>query len=132
MSGELLCTVAPKIIESASTSTSPEVVIDNSLTLVCAVTGVPTPQVQWLVNGRPVAETRPSRLRPSGQELEIVGAQLTDAGRYTCIAKNDAGVTDRDFDLEVLGTYRPLDGSFFCETIHQVDRKTSSNYRNTT
>jgi len=33
-----------------------------------------------------------------------VGVEVADAGRYTCIAKNSAGVADRDFHLAVLGT----------------------------
>ena len=107
-------TVPPQINATASTSTRPRVVIDNSLTLVCHVTGVPSPDIQWLVNGRPLNQSHQPRLRVAGdrQQLDIVNSELTDAGRYTCIAKNDAGVTDRDFDLQVLGTMRFLSSSF--------------------
>ena len=46
------------------------------------------------------------RLLADNRHLQITGAQVTpDTARYTCIAMNEAGVADRDFDLDVLGTY---------------------------
>ena len=112
--GLVVCTVPPRINATASTSSSAQVVIDSSITLTCSVSGVPSPDIQWLINGRPVDLQAQPRLRVTadGQQLDILDAELTDAGRYTCIAKNDAGVADRDFDLQVLGTRRFLDSSF--------------------
>ena len=37
------------------------------------------------------------------KRLTIVNAKVTDTGRYTCIVRNEAGVTDYDHDLEVIG-----------------------------
>ena len=47
-----------------------------------------------------------------GRQLEIINSEVSDAGRYTCIAKNDAGIVDRDFDLQVLGM--SINQSFTC------------------
>ena len=44
------------------------------------------------------------RLLAENRQLEIARAQVTpDTARYTCIAMSEAGVADRDFDLDVLG-----------------------------
>ena len=40
-----------------------------------------------------------------GRQLEISRAEVTDTARYSCIATNEAGVADKDFDLDVLGKH---------------------------
>ena len=87
-------------------------VIGHTALLQCVVFGVPSPVIQWVNNGRPI-DRSDSRMRvsPEGRRLEILDAEVADSGRYTCIAKNDAGIVDRDFDLEVFGT-PPLSLSF--------------------
>ena len=44
------------------------------------------------------------RILSGGRQLEIHRSEVIDTGRYTCIASNEAGTADRDFDLDVLGT----------------------------
>jgi len=99
------CVVPPQINVTASTSSNPQVVIGHTALIQCVVFGVPSPVIQWVNNGRPI-DRSDARLRvsPEGRRLEILNAEVADSGRYTCIAKNDAGIVDRDFDLEVLGT----------------------------
>ena len=36
-----------------------------------------------------------------GRKLHILSAQRTDAARFTCVAKNPAGETRKNFDLTV-------------------------------
>ncbi len=70
------------------------------------MTGIPKPKVEWLKNGRPLDVTATNgrmRVLTDGRQLEISRAEVTDTGRYSCIATNEAGVADRDFDLDVLG-----------------------------
>jgi len=100
----------PRINLTTTTMRDPQVIAGATTTLQCHVTGVPQPDIQWLNQGRPVEDldhpgSDSSRLRVSagGRQLEIRDSELSDAGRYTCIAKNDAGIVDRDFDLQVLG-----------------------------
>jgi len=79
-------------------------VVGSTTTIQCNVFGVPPPDIQWLNNGRPIDRSQPRlRIGADGRQLEIINSEVSDSGRYTCIAKNDAGVVDRDFDLEVLG-----------------------------
>lgn len=63
-------------------------------------------QVEWLVHSRPLDLADYGgrvRLLSDGRQLQISGALVTDSARFTCITANDAGVADRDFDLDVLG-----------------------------
>jgi len=61
--------------------------------------------VQWLLNGQPITVEGSERykLLTEGQQLEIKKSVVADTGRYTCVATNEAGVDDKDFDLDVLG-----------------------------
>ena len=44
------------------------------------------------------------RLLADNRQLEINSAEVSaDTARFTCIAMSEAGVADRDFDLDVLG-----------------------------
>ena len=38
-----------------------------------------------------------------GKELTIFVADVDDKARYTCIAENIAGETEKSFDLEIFG-----------------------------
>jgi len=38
-----------------------------------------------------------------GQRLRIANVDREDSGKYTCLARNDAGQDTVDFNLEVLG-----------------------------
>ena len=48
-------------------------------------------------------------LSPDEKRLEVVGAQVPDAGVFTCQATNPAGVVKQDFHLEVHSTVLRLD-----------------------
>ena len=43
------------------------------------------------------------RILKDGRILEIVRASVKDTARYTCIARNQAGQTEKNFDLDVQG-----------------------------
>ncbi|XP_064650190.1 hemicentin-1-like isoform X2 [Lineus longissimus] len=82
----------------------PTVIVNNTITMSCPVSAIPPPQITWFKDGRPVnyVTNELVRITPDGRNITIPRAQLTDAGRFTCIARNIAGETEKNFDLEVL------------------------------
>ncbi|KAH6920466.1 hypothetical protein HPB50_028546 [Hyalomma asiaticum] len=69
----------------------------SSLTLSCAASGTPQPQVRWSKSGLPVT----SGLQSDGSLL-ITGAGETDAGDYTCNAVSPAGADSYTVRVHVL------------------------------
>uniref|UniRef100_A0A0N5AL87 Peroxidasin homolog n=1 Tax=Syphacia muris TaxID=451379 RepID=A0A0N5AL87_9BILA len=67
-----------------------KVIQGESGTVICNVTGNPTPTVEWFKNGKPLSSTT---LHSAGnsQYIHIVNATTADAGNYTCVATNEAG-----------------------------------------
>ncbi|NWQ77372.1 HMCN1 protein, partial [Columbina picui] len=74
----------------------------HGITLMCEVIGNPVPQITWVKDGQPLAEDEDHRLLSSGRFLQITNAQVTDTGRYTCIASNTAGDKSKSYSLNVL------------------------------
>ncbi|KAI1719913.1 immunoglobulin i-set domain-containing protein [Ditylenchus destructor] len=78
---------------------------ENNVTLVCAVTGIPTPDIQWLKDNRPVEEVE--RVEPGRRKIKLETFRTTlengiatlyfgkvkaiDSGVYTCIVSNSQG-----------------------------------------
>uniref|UniRef100_F6QD70 Hemicentin 2 n=1 Tax=Ornithorhynchus anatinus TaxID=9258 RepID=F6QD70_ORNAN len=75
----------------------------DSLALPCHATGSPVPTVQWLRNGRPVAEQAGLKVSPDGTTLHIGQVQLDHAGPYACQASNEAGTAGAEVELVVHG-----------------------------
>ncbi|XP_041124092.1 myopalladin-like isoform X5 [Polyodon spathula] len=73
--------------------------------LDCKVSGLPTPDLLWLVNGKPVLpdNTHKMLVRENGvHSLLIDPLMQSDAGTYTCIATNKAGQNSFCLDLTVV------------------------------
>ena len=81
-------------------------VINSTRVLYCPVTGVPTPRVDWMKDGKLIDLRRGSNieLRDAGRQLVIHSVSLADNATYRCLASNPAGQDFIDFDLEVHGT----------------------------
>ncbi|XP_048772936.2 hemicentin-1-like isoform X2 [Ostrea edulis] len=78
--------VPPKITVAPR---SQEVIQNSRIVLSCAATGIPIPVVTWTLNGQPV----PASPSIHGRSfLFIYHALRQDAGMYTCIAENPAGI----------------------------------------
>ncbi|NXL89730.1 HMCN1 protein, partial [Alectura lathami] len=74
----------------------------HSVTLTCEVTGNPVPQITWIKDGQPLTEDEDHKVLSSGRFLQITSAQVSDTGRYTCIASNTAGDKSKSYSLNVL------------------------------
>ncbi|NXL77816.1 HMCN1 protein, partial [Leptocoma aspasia] len=101
--------VPPSVVGSEMPS-EVSVLLGESVQLLCNATGVPTPDVQWLKDGKTVRRTLnkltvlcdgPCRVNPDGSTLNISTALTSDTGKYTCVATNPAGEEDRIFNLNV-------------------------------
>ncbi|XP_009071332.1 PREDICTED: hemicentin-1-like, partial [Acanthisitta chloris] len=94
--------VPPNIV-GAEMPSEVSVLLGQSIQLVCSATGVPTPDVQWLKDGKPVPRDDFPRIRvtPDGSTLNISRALSSDTGKYTCVATNPAGEEDRIFNVNV-------------------------------
>ncbi|CAK1542464.1 unnamed protein product [Leptosia nina] len=89
---------------------------DNNITLSCQVNGNPIPEVNWVLNAQIIDGTYRYQgeikyvLTQSNTEnsrwlnLTIIDAGSTDNGMYLCVAKNAAGVEERNVTLFVTHT----------------------------
>ena len=68
----------------------------NTLALECPIvpgTGIPPPEIRWSKNGK--------RLDVGGQQLTLPNLTVSDATKYTCEAKNEAGTASADYVVDV-------------------------------
>lgn len=84
----------PKRGGSSGSSNNPEKCFFSSLVLLFHFLGYPQPTVQWLQNGKPVAES--SRVSVEQEEdglcaLVLADLSSSDSGIYTCKASNKLG-----------------------------------------
>ncbi|XP_042178559.1 myopalladin isoform X2 [Oncorhynchus tshawytscha] len=73
--------------------------------LDCKVSGLPNPELMWLINGRPIYPNFYHRMlvRENGiHSLVIDPLKQDDAGTYTCIASNKAGQSSFSLELRVV------------------------------
>ncbi|MGH0140731.1 UNVERIFIED_CONTAM: hypothetical protein FKN15_072079 [Acipenser sinensis] len=73
--------------------------------LDCKVSGLPTPDLLWLVNGKPVLpdNTHKMLVRENGVHSLLIDPLIqSDAGTYTCIATNKAGQNSFCLELTVV------------------------------
>lgn len=77
----------------------------DTVTLNCAATGDPTPEISWKKDGGndfPAARERRMNVMPADHLFFIVNAKSTDMGVYSCAAKNPAGTIIANASLSVL------------------------------
>ena len=94
----------PAQVDGSETVSSPEVVVNRSIALLCPASGIPVPEIRWFLDGEEIFDNS-SRfsLVDGGWKLEIDQAEVDDAARYSCRAKNVAGQSEKYYDLHVLG-----------------------------
>lgn len=83
-------------------------VLGRSVSLECVADGQPQPGVTWHKDRRPVVESAHIRIFANGT-LAVTSTQRSDAGIYTCTAKNLAGRASQDMRLVIQGERRLYD-----------------------
>ncbi|XP_067452563.1 hemicentin-1 isoform X1 [Thunnus thynnus] len=91
----------PPSIKGSGAPEEVSVVVNNVLELQCEASGIPTPSLTWLKDGRPLPQTDSLRLLRGGEVLRVASAQLEDTGRYSCLANSPAGDDDKEFLVRV-------------------------------
>ncbi|XP_049335709.1 hemicentin-1 isoform X1 [Astyanax mexicanus] len=95
--------VSPTIAGSGPEGSSEEVTVtlNSPTSLVCEAQSYPPAIITWLKDGIPFESSRNVRVLPGGRTLQILNAQEEDAGRYTCVATNEAGETLKNYEVKV-------------------------------
>ncbi|XP_015587223.1 neuroglian isoform X2 [Cephus cinctus] len=87
-------TVEPEVINAAE---------DETVEFRCEASGVPEPEIKWIHNGKPIAESPPnSRRKVSQNSIVIEKLQKKDTGNYGCNATNSLGYVYKDVYVNVL------------------------------
>ncbi|XP_021050559.1 hemicentin-2 [Mus pahari] len=73
--------------------------VNSSLTLECECWAMPPPSISWYKDGRPVTPSHRLSVLGEGRLLQIQPTQVSDSGRYLCVATNVAGEDDQDFNV---------------------------------
>lgn len=87
------------------TPTNVTVKTGETVTLNCAASGDPPPEISWKKDGGndfPAARERRMNVMPTDHLFFIVNAKTTDMGIYSCAAKNPAGTIVANSTLTVL------------------------------
>uniref|UniRef100_A0A8C3U7Q0 Contactin-3 n=1 Tax=Catharus ustulatus TaxID=91951 RepID=A0A8C3U7Q0_CATUS len=79
-----------------------EVAVEDTLYWDCRASGKPKPSYRWLKNGEQLAIE--GRIQIENGALTISNLNLTDSGRYQCIAENKHGVISSSAELRVVAS----------------------------
>ncbi|XP_075038771.1 hemicentin-1 [Mixophyes fleayi] len=74
---------------------------NKRISLECKSDALPAPDITWLKDDKPLLPSFRLQIVSDGRYLQIDNAEVTDTGRYTCIASNIAGKTTREFMLNI-------------------------------
>ncbi|XP_068158953.1 neuroglian isoform X1 [Drosophila tropicalis] len=76
---------------------------DEEVTFNCKAAGFPEPTIQWIHNGKPIAQSPPNPRRTvTNSFIKIVQLTKADTGNYGCNATNSLGYVYKDVYLNVL------------------------------
>ncbi|XP_047561044.1 hemicentin-1 isoform X2 [Lutra lutra] len=97
----ILKVLEPPHINGSEEPVEISVIINNPLELTCFASGIPTPKITWMKDGRPLPQTDQVQTLGGGAVLRISSAQVEDTGRYTCLASSTAGDDDKEYLVRV-------------------------------
>ncbi|NP_001360633.1 Ig-like domain-containing protein [Caenorhabditis elegans] len=93
--------LSPPVIDISRNDVQPQVAVNQPTIMRCAVTGHPFPSIKWLKNGKEVTDDENIRIVEQGQVLQILRTDSDHAGKWSCVAENDAGVKELEMVLDV-------------------------------
>ncbi|NWT15620.1 HMCN1 protein, partial [Vireo altiloquus] len=93
--------LVPPFVEGGDELLGYIVILHSPLELDCSARGTPSPTITWFKDGQPVGEEAGHKVLLNGQKLVISQAQVSDSGRYKCVAANKAGEHEKEFDVTV-------------------------------
>ncbi|XP_048080805.2 hemicentin-1 isoform X4 [Ursus arctos] len=97
----ILKVLEPPHINGSEEPVEISVIVNNPLELTCFASGIPTPKITWMKDGRPLPQTDQMQTLGGGEVLRISSAQVEDTGRYTCLASSTAGDDDKEYLVRV-------------------------------
>jgi hypothetical protein len=79
------------------------VIVRRPVKLECTASGQPQPDITWLKDGTSISAEnfRNMRITDAGATLQIIAAEASDTGAYTCSAENVAGRVHKQFSIQV-------------------------------
>ncbi|EDM09581.1 hemicentin 1 (predicted) [Rattus norvegicus] len=90
------------MLDTGRSGEAKDVIINNPISLHCETNAAPPPTLTWYKDGRPLTSSDRVLILPGGRVLQIPRAKVEDAGRYTCVAVNEAGEDSLQYDIHVL------------------------------
>ncbi|KAG7230562.1 hypothetical protein INR49_025278 [Caranx melampygus] len=93
--------LVPPFINGADDVTDSTVILNSPLELECEATGTPAPVIMWYKDGKPVRQGEGLRVAANGRRLIVSRAQVSDTAQFQCVASNEAGDHERDFNVVV-------------------------------
>ena len=93
----------PPSIDESNAVYTPRVIVNRTVLLECAVSGIPQPDVSWFINDRPVILSDRISLHSQDTLLQILDSRVTDTSTYTCQARNEAGQLRKNYQLQIIG-----------------------------
>lgn len=80
----------------------------GEINLECPAKGVPKPRVIWYKSSHMLIPGPRISFSNDGEHLKISHAMAADAGKYTCLAVNEAGDMEADHLVKVHGKFTKL------------------------
>ncbi|XP_021098568.1 hemicentin-1 [Heterocephalus glaber] len=90
------------MLDTGRSGEAKDVIINNPISLYCETNAAPPPTLTWYKDGHPLTSSDKVMILPGGRVLQIPRAKVEDAGRYTCVAVNEAGEDSLQYDVRVL------------------------------
>ena len=85
----MACNLAPSSIQAIDDK---KVTEGDYVTLICDVSGIPTPMVSWMT---------PESQRVSEYKFEVTNISKSQTGEYTCEASNECGNATETATIDV-------------------------------